>query len=296
MNRGRTIKLFIAGAQKCGTTSLKHYLGEHPEIYTHPQKEFAFFYDDREFEQGHEKAFDKYFMNENNCENIIAKNAGLYVKEEAIARLKNHNPDCKIVLILRDPVERTYSAYNMEYNYGSLQEPFDHIIDVIKNKNSEDWKFNVLIGMSIYSQHLNMILRYFQRENVRIIDYSDLKNDSIKVTQDIYRWLEVDDTIIPQTNIRHNQTFKTKSRFLSQLIKKVLGKENFFKTTARMFLPKKHAYQLGEMIRDANKSDVRYNRISPETDSFLRNYFKPYNEELSKLTGMDFSHWNKESS
>ena len=48
------IDIMIIGAQKAGTTSLKNYLGEHPELQTHPQKEFGYVWDDKEFNQGFE--------------------------------------------------------------------------------------------------------------------------------------------------------------------------------------------------------------------------------------------------
>lgn len=49
---GEKIDIFIIGAQKAGTTSLKNYLGEHPQINTHTTKEFSYFYDDEEYNAG----------------------------------------------------------------------------------------------------------------------------------------------------------------------------------------------------------------------------------------------------
>lgn len=114
MNRGRTIKLFIAGAQKCGTTYLKHYSGEHPSVVTNLQKEFAYFYDDEEFRGDWNAEVAKHYGVHSEDTVCIAKNAGLYVNESALQRLPEHNPGCHIFLLLRNPADRKYSAYQME--------------------------------------------------------------------------------------------------------------------------------------------------------------------------------------
>jgi len=53
----KLIDLMIIGAQKAGTTSLKNYLGEHPEICTHERIEFMFFVNEQEYKQGYKKIF-----------------------------------------------------------------------------------------------------------------------------------------------------------------------------------------------------------------------------------------------
>ena len=98
----RKISLMIIGAQKAGTTSLKNYLGQHPSLETHPHKEFAFFFDPAQYENDFENARKKYFINKSVSVQLIEKSAGLYVKETGIVELKKHNPDCKLVLILRN--------------------------------------------------------------------------------------------------------------------------------------------------------------------------------------------------
>ncbi len=57
----KQISMFIAGAQKAGTTSLKNYLAQHPQIGTHTQEEMLYFNNDRHFELGYEYACRRYF-------------------------------------------------------------------------------------------------------------------------------------------------------------------------------------------------------------------------------------------
>ena len=97
----------IIGAQKAGTTSLKNYLGEHPQIVTHPHTECSFFASDDEYNEGFEKGFVRYFGGEKDFQDkvIVGKNVTISFREFALKRLAQHNPNCKIVFILRNPTK-----------------------------------------------------------------------------------------------------------------------------------------------------------------------------------------------
>src|SRR5947207_6748656 len=129
MYSDRKIDLMIVGAQKSGTTSLKNYLGQHPQIATHLQTEFSFFIHEKEWSQGLNSVFKKKFSDaqQDRSKKIIAKSAGMYVDEEALQRLKASNPDCIVVLLMRNPVERAYSSYLMEVSSGWFDEPWSSI-------------------------------------------------------------------------------------------------------------------------------------------------------------------------
>ena len=101
MSQPRKIDIAIIGAQKAGTTSLKSYLGEHPQVVTHPHIEFSFFADNDQFELGYEKIFKKDFGSKHIeiTHKVLAKNVTLSFREFALERLRLHNPDCKICLL-----------------------------------------------------------------------------------------------------------------------------------------------------------------------------------------------------
>ncbi|HEU4716985.1 MAG TPA: hypothetical protein VFU15_04100, partial [Bacteroidia bacterium] len=105
-NTGK-IELMIVGAQKAGTTSLKFYLGEHPRIQSHLHKEFAYFTDISEYGDGMNAAWKKYFGKIDPEKHIVVKNAGIYANENGLKLLSRHNPDCRIAIVLRNPVDRT---------------------------------------------------------------------------------------------------------------------------------------------------------------------------------------------
>lgn len=295
--RGKTnrelIDLFIAGAQKAGTTSLKHYLGQHPQVHTHYQKEFAYFVDRSEYSKGYKYALKKYFYPIPKGAKLIAKSAGLYIHEPALKSLKEQNPDCKLALILRNPVERTYSSYLMEKNYGAINEAFEIIIEIIEKADPNDWRYEFFIGMSLYSKKLELIYRYFPKEQVRIIRFEELTENPQGVCRDIFRWMNVDDQFVPDTSVRHNVTTVTRSRTYGKLLLHMLRNSSPLKKAARVFLPGNMDYKVGEAMRKMNHTGKKYDPIAMETLQSLHDYFRPYNEELSKLTGTDFSSWNE---
>ena len=126
----KPVDVFIIGAQKCGTTSLLRYLSEHSNILGHMQTEMTYFSVDSEYNKGYDRAWRRYYRSVNQSQSIvIAKNAHMYRNQEAIRRLKLHNPDCKIVFIIRNPVERAYSSYLMEKSSWGEEFSFDEIVD-----------------------------------------------------------------------------------------------------------------------------------------------------------------------
>jgi hypothetical protein len=286
------INLMIVGAQKAGTTSLKEYLGEHPALKTHLHKEFSYFFDDTDYAEGYAKALKKYYPDTEAEQLLVAKNAGLYTSEEGMKRLRNHNPDCHIVILLRNPVQRTYSAFLMEKNYGHIDISFHEMKAIIAKADPDDWRFSFLVGMSLYDRHLEMIYRYFPKEQVTIIRYEELNNKPDKVCRDIFVKLGVDAGFTPNTRVRHNVTHKTRSETMGRMITNLLRNNNRLKKIARVFLPGSADYKAGEMLRKANLTKARHEPIDPEMAEFLKQYYKPHNEKLEQLTGIDFGSWN----
>jgi hypothetical protein len=282
----------IAGAQKAGTTSLKNYLGQHPQIQTHHHKEFAYFVDDPAFEEGYPAAKRKYFAHDKPAAKLAAKSAGLYINEKALSRLREHNPDCRIVVILRNPVERTYSSYLMEKNYGAISEPFGIIKDIIRNPDPSDWRYEFFIGMSLYSKKLQLIYRYFPKEQVKIIRFEDLTNDPQEVCRQLFAWMNVDEKFVADTSVRHNVTTVTRSRTYGKILLRMLRNSSPLKRAARVLLPGKMDYKVGEAMRKINHTGKKYDPIPDDTLHELIEFFRPYNDELSALTGTDFSAWN----
>jgi len=283
----------IAGAQKAGTTSLLRYLGEHPECASHPQKEFAFFLEPSEYAKGYAGAFGKYFnfskVDEKSI--IIAKSATLYTNEAAIKRLHEHNPDCKLILILRNPSERAYSSYLMERNYGSIHYEFNKIIPILQKKKG--WEYELFINFGLYEKHLLQIYKYFPKEQVQVILFDEVKQDVEKVCKTIFASLNVDTVFVPNLKVKHNVTQQVRSKTYALAVRKLLQKRSLVRRVISIFVSSHKFYKFGNAIRGLNKTNHPHNPMDAKTYNTLAEFYAPYNSSLSKLIGKDLSHWNK---
>ena len=109
--------LFIVGAQKAGTTSLFNYLNALPPFSGSQRKEVYFFNEDKRYSKGtawYERFFNGY---EQNSIHFEATPEYLYYPKAAV-RIHQHYPDAKIIVLMREPIARAYSAWNMYYQWA----------------------------------------------------------------------------------------------------------------------------------------------------------------------------------
>ncbi|HYV54430.1 MAG TPA: sulfotransferase [Chitinophagaceae bacterium] len=289
------IDLMIIGAQKAGTTSLQNYLNEHPEILGHPQIEFGFFKDDAMYANGYEKEFSRHFTagNINTAKAVVAKNTGMYDSEKALERLRQHNPDCKLVFIVREPVSRAYSSYSMEKFNGLLTRDFSEIKDVIEEKRFDDMMYRFFIRLGLYSEFLKSIYKFFPENQVKIVLFEKLGKDPAGVCREIFQWLNIDPSFTPSTEKEYNKTQKPKSVLVSNILMRLRSNDNVIKKVAKKVLPYKVFTRLGTFLIESNKSSKRTKPISPEIKEYLQQFFAPYNKELEELAKIDLNGWRK---
>lgn len=216
---------FIIGASKSGTTSLYHYLKQHPQIYMSPVKEPRFFafhgetleigrYDqlsrknlrltlsDSITEPGDYLAL----FNGVKDENAIGEASPLYLQiPQAAVRIHQFIPHAKLLAVLRNPIDRTYSRFLMHSRSGLA--PSKDILQTIALEDFQDasnpWKFPQYIRGSFYDIQLQYFLEAFPASQLRIFLYEDLQ-DPLKMLRDIFQFLEVDENFQPDISIRHN--------------------------------------------------------------------------------------------
>lgn len=226
----------IIGAQKSGTTSLYHYLEQHPEIYMSPAKEVHFF--DNEGGKpdfGGPPGRRPMFPNPTSIQEYRAMFAGaknekaigeatpsyMYVPEVP-ERIKHHMPEARLIAVLRDPAERAYSAFLHTRRSG--REPLDDFESALRAEEvriQENWHH--LYHYKARGLYHEQLLRYhetFGRDNVRTYLYEDLVKDPAAIVQDICRFLGVVDSFVPDVSVRYNASGVPKNRFVSALIKK----------------------------------------------------------------------------
>ncbi len=192
--------LYIVGAVKSGTTSLYAYLGQHPEIFFPDMKEPHFFSRPRpSAEQAH---LITYVKDEAEYQWLYAKGEGYAWRgdaspsylwaPEAPARIHDVSPAARILIILRDPVERAYAQYLMDYSEGAIKEPFFEALQRDWLRPDKGWGVSQLyVELGQYTEQIRRYRRTFGMDQVLVLLLEDLKKDPRGTLRTIGRFLGV---------------------------------------------------------------------------------------------------------
>ena len=306
METCRKIQLMIVGAQKSGTSSLLRYLAQHPDIRTHAQPEMTFFLQEHEYRRGYKWAFDKYFAGEHDPgeiedKQLIAKNVMVMHSSEVMQRIYEHNPDMHLVVLMREPVARAYSAYWWARRRGWENiKTYEDALAAEEARLNEDWfkwrqcayRYN-----SIYYPHVKNLMTQFGSDRVHCILTDDLKEDADAVCQQLFNYIGVRTDFKPVIGERHNQATMPRSEQFNYLFTQFLASHNSIRRAIRKLVPDAAAYKLRKAILDWNdKPQKNLNStpppLNPETREQQMAYFKPFNEQLAELLDRDLSAWN----
>ena len=217
----RKVNFIGIGVQKAGTSWLSEALNEHPEVYIHPKKEGHFF----NKEKFYLNSLHYEYTFKHNIEKIIGEITPAYISEKDVPKkIFKYNPEVKLIAILRDPTERCMSQYKMEMSRGTIEE----------NKGLWDAfsrdlpKYGPMKYRGLYKEQLDGFYRYFKKEQLLILNYSDLKENPLKFLKEVFEFLKIDNQFIPtciNVNIKHKKD-TSKDIFISKEdIKKV---EDFY--------------------------------------------------------------------
>ena len=252
----------IIGTAKSGTTSLFEHLIKHPSIFPPLAQQPNFF--TTHYHKG-ESWYRCYFPS------IITKNLTQNIKKQkfltgeastqyywyphAVKRVKSLLPNAKIILLLRNPIDRSYSQYQMEFSKGNdelssfedaielenerIQDEYEKMLQD-ENYYSKKYTIQSYITKSIYVNYIEEWLKYFPREQFLFLNSEEFNSDTSKVYKKTLNFLE-----ISEIDFKNYEVFRA----------------------------------------------AKYSEMNPSTRKKLSEFFKPYNEKLYKLIDQNF-HWD----
>ncbi len=191
----KKVDVFIVGGQKCGTTALHNYLIKHPKIISGKIKELHFF--------DYEPYFDKeniikspmhlraLFQRKIPEDSILIDSTPNYSWwENSINRIYNYNKNAKLIFIMRNPVQRALSHWNMQYDLKiSLKSFRDSYNQELKGDTSRELSY---ISRGFYSKQIKKMFNIFGRKNVHILESKDLKENTNNELLKISNFLNID--------------------------------------------------------------------------------------------------------
>jgi hypothetical protein len=292
----------IIGATKSGTTSLYHYLSQHPEIYMSHVKEPHFFaYEGQTLDfkgPGDMEIASQMIVTEKwryeqlfdgvTNEKAIGEASAMYLYCEGTAeRIKRYLPEVKLIIILRNPVERAYSSYihlrrDGRENLKDFLEALDAEESRIESNWMPIWHYK---KMGFYYEQLSIYYQFFKKEQIKIYLFDEIKKQPMEIMQELYKWLGVDPNFVPDMSLKYNVSGLPKK----QWIHFYLRKPHWTKTIIKPLLPERfRKYIMTNMI---NKNLSKKQEMQDEWKNFLLNLYETEFIRLGKLLNKDLSNW-----
>lgn len=290
----------LVGAPKSGTSSLYQYLKQHPDVFMCEPKEPYFFVPAEEKEKWFALGLKPVIGDENyaalfdgrTSEKAVGEASAPYLFTAKTPELISKRiPDVKLVAVLRNPIERAYSQYNFLFRMGMERlESFEAALAEEERRFQNGApQFLFYRRRGLYAQQLVRYFERFDQSKMRIYLHEDLDRDAVSITQDVFRFLEVDDSFAPDVSQRHNPTLVEQKGFadvlLSGIKKRAIKSADDGASQTDMGIGSIRPWTepKGKLIKPA--------RLNKTTRESLSQYFQEDVRKLEKLIGRNLDHW-----
>ncbi|MCG8426017.1 MAG: sulfotransferase domain-containing protein [Chromatiales bacterium] len=270
------------GAQKCASTWIYDILKDHPQVRLSEQKELDFF--SYRFEQGY-LWYGRQFGQPDGAVTAGEVSPSYFHEPAVPERVRRYSPEAKIILSLRDPVERALSQHRHAVRTGGIADD-DLSFESALSANP------TYLEQGLYATHLTRWLDWFPKQQILVLFFEDIVGEPDRVARLLYQFLEIDSEHHPEhLNQRSNVSHVTPHTTLERARKALrmsagsigLGKawEYAAKLGARHLYHKLNRRPSEEVIPP----------VSPTTINELRTFFREEMVRLEKLTGRDLTNW-----
>lgn len=289
----------MIGAGRSGTTSLHHYLRQHPEVYVCDEKSPNFFAaaePQPPWETGSLRAMALHWVSDLATYEALFDNAGgrkavgevspVYLQARGVpGRIHSLCPDVRLVAILREPVARAYAHFLGRRRDGlERRRDFSAVVDEeLSRPLPDDVAFGSYLGCGRYHHFLRGYFDRFPRERIRIYLFEDLHRDAPALLADLFGFLGVDPTFVPDTTARHARTGLIANPIARFAWTGTVG----LRTRLRPWLPRS--------LRDVASPLLGSALVQPPLDPRLRARLQAVFHDdvvaLARLIERDLSHW-----
>lgn len=291
----------LVGAAKSGTTSLYFYLSQHPEIYMSPIKEPKFLTTkivkfphkgpgDEIVDRGVVKDFHSYkalFENVREEKAIGEASADTLYYYQCIPFIKEVLGNVKILIILRNPVDRAFSAYAHMVRDGRETLSFERALEEEEKRIKDNWEFIWHYKrVGLYYEQIKAFMEAFSE--TKIVLFDDLKTSPLKLIKDIYRFLGVNPAFTPNLSIKYNVSEIPRFRKLQEFLLEDKPVKLHIKKGLTRLVPSAYISKARNFVL---KMNLRRLKIKAKTRKKLIEYYKEDIVKLSKLIGRDLSSW-----
>ncbi|MEB3212707.1 MAG: sulfotransferase [Leptolyngbyaceae bacterium] len=299
-----TLPTFLGiGVEKSGTTSIYHYLKQHPEIFMSPIKETNFLEQEwgEDVVQAHRDlakrvdTLEKYqhlFETAGNAKAIgeISPNY-LFHYQSSSKRIQRYVPHAKMIAILRDPVERAFSDYLMHLRdviNGGHPTP---LADQVRYKSQTSFT----IRKGLYYAPLKFFINTFGAGQIKVCLYEDLCCAPVELMQDIYRFLGVNDLFVPNVSQKAQVAQVPKSTAVNRLLRTKNPLRSGAASALKLLVPPSARQRIRAQLIHMNSQTKESVTLSVEERSLLADFYRDDVQKLQELIQRDLSGWLKVS-
>ena len=291
----------IIGAAKAGTYALHAHFARHPEVFMCAIKEphyFAFGAENGETDPARKVPVHSWIRSREAYVRLFAKRRGAQMAGESSVsylyipgtaeRIFEFNPKMKLIVSLRNPVDRAYSSFNYAKSYGI--EPLNTLaegLDAEQTRIQDDGSILLRYrDLGLYSRQLARYYDVFPRDQLKVILYDDFVESPSRVVRELYEFIGVTTNFEPDPNLRSNVTKRPDDE---NPLHRFISGEHLVRSVVRRLLPMSARTRLRETVRD-----VLFDPPPPlgmDDRRELQELFRDDIRELETLLGRNLSVW-----
>jgi hypothetical protein len=276
--------LIIVGGLKCGTTSIHHYLGLHPEIQMSKPKELNFFVEELNWDLGldwYASRFDDRFA-------VRGESSPHYTNlprfQGVPERIQRHCPDARLIYMVRDPIKRILSHW--VHATGAGYETREMVATLSEPDSS-------YIHRSLYWMQLQPYLELFDRSRIEIVTQEELQTEREATMRRMFRFAGVDESFTSEQFDREWEKSSAKQGDKYQLMEKLIklpGLRSFDRNFDR--LPESLRWIVEKVVHDPEKPPAPKPKLPEDLFETIRGRFGSDVAALQELAGRELAGWH----
>lgn len=288
MQRKKLPNFLVVGAAKSGTTSLYHYLKQHPDVFMPDWKEPAFFTDPTMTGAANQAEYEKMFAGAHDAKAAGEASVSYLCSAGAPHKIaKFLGEDTKIIALLRNPVDMAYSLWGHQRREGFEDLVFEDALEREQErmehpefaKKRQSWILD--FAYKARASYAAQIENYAAvLPNIQVFIFEEFFAPSLPQFVQLCDFLGIDNSFRPEEN-KHNPAGTVKSA----LLRDALQRPSRIKDTVKTILPLGLRQKIRKKIESFNRVDRPLPPLSPETRRKLEMYFAPDVRKLEEILG-----------
>ncbi|MBX2814594.1 MAG: sulfotransferase domain-containing protein [Saprospiraceae bacterium] len=287
----------LIGAQKCGTTSIYEILKNQPGLVLTKEKESKYFLKDELYNQGlprYERMFSSPFGEANAAVPFLDVDPDFFHFSHVPERIhQTAGSEVRFILVLRNPVDRAWSAWQMERFRKREKMSFEQAIaeeDKRIRGPIDNQRFGYL-RRGLYFSQLQQYLRFFPLSAFRVYLFEeDFIRDRKKMFADLVGFMGLEASTALPLDLRRNPARKIRNRSFDKLLRG----DNVIRKIVRSIISEEQSRRWKDKLYALNASQKVTDRLSAEVhDRIMHTYFEKDISALEELLERDLSVWTQ---